>query len=106
MKKKTLYFIKGPVPTKADIEAAQKLEGAVFRNANFVGNEGRLEDCNAVAGAIPARYAAKFGVEAEGKAKAEGKPKGRPKAEKPSEPSAPESAPEIPENPVGWQPNT
>lgn len=56
MKKKVLYFIKGPVPTKEEAAAKEKIEGAVFRNALAVAVGDSLESCTGIAGAIPEAY--------------------------------------------------
>lgn len=62
--KKVLYFIRSAVPTKAEYDAASKLEGKVlFRNGSVVTEEDSLESCDAVAGTIPARYK---GIKVEG----------------------------------------
>lgn len=57
---KILYFVNGVSPTPEDFEAAAKLPAQVsFRNAQAVPAEGSLEDCDGVAGCVPAPYADK-----------------------------------------------
>lgn len=57
---KILYFVDGVSPTAEDFETASKLQAQVmFRNARAVPAEGTLEDCDGVAGHIPAPYAEK-----------------------------------------------
>jgi hypothetical protein len=57
---KILYFIDGFSPTPEDFEAASKLTAQVsFRNAQHVPAEGALEDCDGVAGCVPAPYEGK-----------------------------------------------
>lgn len=55
---RVLYFIKGTVPTLEDQLAAEELAPCLvsFRNAHLVSDVGALEACDAVAGAVPARY--------------------------------------------------
>ena len=53
--KTILYFILGAMPTEAQYKEAEKL-GAVFRNANQVGDSDNLEHCDQVIGAVPKRY--------------------------------------------------
>lgn len=58
---KVLYFINGAMPTEAEYEAAQAIgPGAVFRNARKIVSGAPLENCDAVAGAVPPDYAAVF----------------------------------------------
>lgn len=55
---KILYFVDGVSPTPEDFEAASKMQAqVVFRNAQAVPAEGALEECDGVAGAVPAPYA-------------------------------------------------
>lgn len=57
---KILFFVDGVAPTPEDYEAASKLTAQVsFRNAQAVPAEGSLEDCDGVAGCVPAPYADK-----------------------------------------------
>lgn len=52
-----LFFINGPTPTPADLQAADRYgPGVKFRNANLINDEASLEDADAVAGNPPARY--------------------------------------------------
>lgn len=58
---KVLFFILGSMPTKEDYEAAQAIgPGCVFRNAKKLVFGAPLENCDAVAGAVPDDYAATF----------------------------------------------
>lgn len=60
MKQKILFFINGAVPTESDKAQAASISGrVVFRNAQFANSES-CEQCDAVAGAVPANYAAAF----------------------------------------------
>ena len=55
---KILFFVDGVAPTPEDYEAASKLTAqVVFRNARAVPAEGALEECDGVAGHVPAPYA-------------------------------------------------
>ena len=55
---KILYFVDGVSPTPEDFEAASKMQAqVVFRNAQAVPAEGTLEECDGVAGHVPAPYA-------------------------------------------------
>ena len=55
---KILFFVKGVSPTPEDFEEASKLQAqVVFRNAQAVPAEGTLEQCDGVAGHVPAPYA-------------------------------------------------
>lgn len=55
---KILFFVDGVAPTPEDYEAASKLTAqVVFRNARAVPPEGALEECDGVAGHVPAPYA-------------------------------------------------
>lgn len=54
---KILFFVKGVSPTPEDFEEASKLQAqVVFRNAQAVPAEGTLEECDGVAGHVPAPY--------------------------------------------------
>lgn len=56
---KVLYFIAGMRPTQAVLDDAAKYgPGVAFRNASLIVPEGPIEDCDAVAGAVPDNYAA------------------------------------------------
>ena len=58
-----LYFIKGPLPSEADVKKASSYDGSakvVYRNGNHVEDTDSLELCDGVAGAVPARYKEKF----------------------------------------------
>ena len=52
--KKILFFIDGPVPSQADLDAAEALGTRAFRNARHAG--GPPKDGCKVAGAVPASY--------------------------------------------------
>ena len=55
---KILFFVQGVSPTPEDFEEASKLKAqVVFRNASAVPAEGALEECDGVAGHVPAPYA-------------------------------------------------
>ena len=55
---KILFFVQGVSPTPEDFEEASKLKAqVVFRNARAVPAEGALEECDGVAGHVPAPYA-------------------------------------------------
>ena len=118
---KILFFVDGVAPTPEDYEAASKLTAqVVFRNARAVPPEGALEECDGVAGHVPAPYAelptAEEAIEAHaaklaaladkvGDApapKAPAKPANAPataaKAQAPAQPAKPASAP-------AWTPN-
>jgi len=106
MKRKVLFFITGPVPTKADVAAASEIVGnVVFRNANFAGSE-HPEICDAVAGCVPENYShlpcpkdlPEPGCE-EPAAKPAAKPGRKPKVE-----IQPAQTPLIPAE-TGWKPN-
>lgn len=61
-----LFFIVGAMPTADDYEAAEAIGANVsFRNASAVPPDGALEECDGVAGAVPARYAEAFKPAAE-----------------------------------------
>lgn len=61
-----LFFVAGVAPSAKDYAAAEKLGANVsFRNANAVPAEGALEQCDGVAGAVPARYAEAYPTAAE-----------------------------------------
>lgn len=58
---KVIYFVKGALPSKEDYEAATAIgPGVVFRNALKLVNGAPLENCDAVAGAVPEDYAMIF----------------------------------------------
>lgn len=60
---KALYFIRGSIPTEAEREAAKKLGITAFRNAQLAADPSDpIELCDAVAGAVPDRYAKLKGV--------------------------------------------
>jgi hypothetical protein len=55
---KIIFFIPDAMPTLEEILAAEDFgPNTVFRNASFVQDEGALEICDGVAGAVPDRYA-------------------------------------------------
>jgi len=55
---KILFFVVGVSPTPEDFEEATKLQAqVVFRNSQAVPAEGALEECDGVAGHVPAPYA-------------------------------------------------
>ena len=57
---KILFFTRGACPTSEEREQAASISGrVVFRNAQFAGSE-PCEPCEAVAGLVPANYAAAF----------------------------------------------
>lgn len=57
---KILFFTRGACPTQEEREQAASISGrVVFRNAQFAGSE-PCEPCEAVAGCVPANYAAAF----------------------------------------------
>lgn len=57
---KILFFTSGACPTPEEREQAASIPGrVVFRNAQFAGSE-PCEPCEAVAGCVPANYAAAF----------------------------------------------
>ena len=118
---KILYFVDGVSPTPEDFEAASKMQAqVVFRNARAVPPEGALEECDGVAGHVPAPYAELPAAEEAIKAhaaklaalakkvgdspapKAPAKPANAPataaKAQAPAQPAKPASAP-------AWTPN-
>jgi len=112
---KILFFVQGVAPTAEDFEAASKLTAqVVFRNAQAVPAEGALEECDGVAGAVPAPYAelptaeeaiAKKAEEIAALAKKVGDepaPKAPAKAQ-----SKPANAPQAgkPATPPAWTPN-
>ena len=59
---KILFFTNGPAPTAEQLAEANKLNGHIcFRNAKYVPAEPHaLEDCDGVAGDVPAIYSAKY----------------------------------------------
>lgn len=60
---KVLYFLNGPSPTSAEQRDAETYGyGTVFRNAQHVPASGALEECDAVAGNVPARYQKQFPI--------------------------------------------
>lgn len=62
--KKIIYFIADGVPTEAEIEAARAYGfGVVFRNAAAIPADvspGQIEECDGVAGLVPAAYKEKY----------------------------------------------
>lgn len=86
---KALYFIRGSIPTKEEREAAKKLGITAFRNAQLAADPSDpIEPCDAVAGAVPDRYAKLKGVKVlDTKAPATTPPPGG--NGKPSQPPAP-----------------
>jgi hypothetical protein len=56
-KRRVLFFIAGPVPTEAELAAAEQLGTKMFRNAAQVTKDDAVEKCDAVAGAVPPSYA-------------------------------------------------
>ena len=75
---KILFFINGPVPTESDREQAASISGRVmFRNAQFAGSE-PCEQCEAVAGCVPANYAAAFPAVSVGEDSQDKPKRGRP----------------------------
>ena len=59
---KILFFTNGPAPTAEQLAEANKLNGNIcFRNAKYVPAEPHaLEDCDGVAGDVPAVYSAEY----------------------------------------------
>ena len=57
---KVIYFLKGVSPTVEEYEDSLQYQGAVFRNAGKIVLGAPLENCDAVAGAVPDDYAAVF----------------------------------------------
>ena len=59
---KILFFTNGPAPTAEQLAEANKLNGHIcFRNAKYVPAEPHgLEDCDGVAGDVPAIYSANY----------------------------------------------
>lgn len=54
---KILFFVDGMAPTPDDMAAAAEITGQIcFRNARVIPAEGALEECDGVAGHIPAPY--------------------------------------------------
>lgn len=107
---KILFFVKGVSPTPEDFEEASKLQAqVVFRNVQAVPAEGTLEECDGVAGHIPAPYAelpkAEEAIKAHAaKLAALAKKVGdspAPKAPAPKAPAKPANAPAAP----AWTPN-
>jgi hypothetical protein len=59
---KILFFTNGPAPTAEQLAEANKLTGHIcFRNAKYVPAEPHaLEECDGVAGDVPAIYSAEY----------------------------------------------
>ena len=59
---KILFFTNGPAPTAEQLAEANKLNGHIcFRNAKYVPDElHALEECDGVAGDVPAIYSAEY----------------------------------------------
>ena len=59
---KILFFTNGPAPTAEQLAEANKLNGHIcFRNAKYVPAEPHaLEECDGVAGDVPAIYSAEY----------------------------------------------
>lgn len=58
---KVIYFVNGHMPSSDDIDAAEAIgSGVVFRNALKIVPGAPLENCDAVAGAVPDDYAGVF----------------------------------------------
>ena len=59
---KILFFTNGPAPTAEQLAEANKLNGQIcFRNAKYVPAEPHgLEECDGVAGDVPAIYSAEY----------------------------------------------
>lgn len=56
-----LFFIASTMATdKENDEAFEMGPNVAFRNASLVATEGALEECDGVAGLVPARYEAKY----------------------------------------------
>lgn len=95
---KVLFFTKDMLPSEEEMDAAGAIgPGVVFRNSQYVPenpNPGQIEECEAVAGNVPAAYAAKYPM-------ADSKPV-VPAAEIPPAPVDPEipPAPVVPEAPA------
>lgn len=54
---KVLFFISSTAPTQEQLDAANEYgPGVVFRNASMITDDGPIEDADAVAGEVPARY--------------------------------------------------
>ena len=55
---KTLFFIKGSLPSEEDFKKASEIEGKVcFRNADMIGGgDEKLEVCDFVTGIVPDSY--------------------------------------------------
>lgn len=97
--KKTIFFLADASATEDEAAQINAIgAGVILRNAGFVSDDlapGQIEDCDFVAGAVPAVYAAKFPLWAGQDASV------------PAAPVAP-AAPEIPEAPAapvvegGW----
>jgi len=58
---KILYFIKGTLPSDEAYDIADGLgTNVAFRNVDFIVDTNALEDCDGVAGEVPAAYAKKY----------------------------------------------
>lgn len=120
---KILFFVDGTAPTPDDFNAARSINGAtvVFRNAKCVPADATaLEDCDGVAGKVPAVYAAKYPAAEDAlqaraekiaaqSAKIGDSPAPKPPAKAKTDPPptkapAPASAPPAPPA-AGWKPN-
>ena len=122
---KILFFTNGPAPTAEQLAEANKLTGHIcFRNAKYVPDElHALEECDGVAGDVPAIYSAKYpdavsAIEAReekiaelsasvGDSPAPRKPKDAPKdatAPKPQDTPAPKAPAQGQAPAAGWQP--
>lgn len=55
-KSRILYFIAGAQPSDEDKAAAEALGPVMYRNARFVDDTSEPEQCDAVAGLVPANY--------------------------------------------------
>jgi hypothetical protein len=61
-KEKILVFIKGTVPSEADLALGKKYSTRAFRSLACYTPEDFIEPCDGVVGAVPSAYAAKFPV--------------------------------------------
>lgn len=59
---KIIFFIAGMSPTKAESTAIEKSGAKHIRNASLVKPIDAVEKCDAVAGAVPAKYKGLKGV--------------------------------------------
>ena len=58
---KILYFIKGTLPSDEAYDVADNFgTNVAFRNVDFIVETNALEDCDGVAGEVPAAYAKKY----------------------------------------------